>query len=127
QGSLTAGLSLNGLGALGLYRAGFGYDKILHFFIPFLFTIVIAYFCRQWYKLTFKKSIILPMILIFLAGLLFELLECASDNLLNTKMMGYYGKSIVEDTVLDLIAGFFGIIGGALILIFFRKRTLENT
>ncbi|MDP1629035.1 MAG: DUF2238 domain-containing protein [bacterium] len=124
QGSIVAGLSLNGLGALGLYRADFGYDKILHFFVPLLFTIVIANFCRQWYKLTFKKSIILSMIIIFLAGLFWEFFEFFCDNLFNTKMLGYCGEFIVEDTVLDLIAGFFGIIGGVLIL--FRKRILPN-
>jgi hypothetical protein len=62
QAVLVAGLTLNSLGALGLfqlYKIGFEYDKFLHFIAPFLSVMVFGRFGIDWYGWSFKKSIIL--------------------------------------------------------------------
>jgi hypothetical protein len=112
-------LALSGIGGLGLYRlseAGFAYDKFIHFLVPFIFTIVAYYFGSQWYGWSFKKSIILGAILVFMGGIIWESFEFLADTFLKTQMRGYYGESIARDTAFDLIFDMFGIIGGMIVV-----------
>ncbi|HUT96246.1 MAG TPA: hypothetical protein VMW82_01615 [Candidatus Paceibacterota bacterium] len=116
--SLIIGLGLSGLGGLGLFRlseAGFEYDKLIHFLVPFIFTIVICYFGSQWYGWSFKKSVILGASLVFIGGIIWEIFEFLADTLLGTQMRGYYGEFIVKDTTLDMIFNMLGIISGVLV------------
>lgn len=113
QISMVAGLSFNALGALGLfqlYKFGFQYDKLLHFLNSFIFTIVLVKSYEQWRKFSFKKSIILSIIIIFLVGAIWETFEFVGDTLFKTQMLGQYGEFVTEDTIWDLAMNSFGII-----------------
>lgn len=51
QSYIALALILNGLGSLGffqLYRYGIQYDKIVHFFVPMLFTVASGSFICEW-------------------------------------------------------------------------------
>ena len=123
---MVAGLSFNALGALGLfqlYKFGFQYDKLLHFLNPFVFTIVLAKSYERWRKFSFKKSIILSIIIIFLAGAIWETFEFVGDALFETKMLRLYGEFVTEDTIWDLAMNFFGIITAVAGLIFCRNNS----
>ena len=113
QISMVAGLSLSTLGGLGLfklYKFGFQYDKFLHFLNSFIFTIIIAKLYEQWRRFSFKKSIILSIIIIFFVGAIWEIYELVADTLFKTQMLGQYGEFITKDTIWDLAMNFFGII-----------------
>ena len=122
--SLIIGLGLSGLGGLGLFRlsgAGFEYDKLIHFFIPFIYTVVICCFGSQWYGWSFKKSVVLGATLIFMGGIVWEIFEFLADTLFGTQMRGYYGQYIAKDTTLDMIFNAFGIISGIFVSAKFNK------
>jgi len=124
QNVLVVGLALNSLGALGLfqlYKIGFEYDKLIHFIVPFLSVMAFSRFGINWYGWSFKKSIILSVVLVILGGFLWELFEFFGDRLFKTEMSGYYGKFIVKDTVWDLAMNLFGVIGGILSFVFIKK------
>ncbi len=128
QTSLIIILSLNGLGALGLfqlYKIGFEYDKFLHFIVPFISVVAISYFLYHFYELPFKKSIILAAILVIASGFVWEFFEFFGDNLFKTQMWGYSGKFIIKDTVWDLAMNFFGVIAGTLGLMIFKSSLTE--
>ena len=118
-------LSLNALGALGLfqlYKLGFQYDRFIHFLNSFIFTIIFAKAYGQWFKASFEKSVILAMAIIFLVGAGWEIYEFVGDGLFKTEMAGIYGKFVTEDTFWDLIMNLLGIIVAAISLIVFRKK-----
>ena len=97
--SLIIVLALGGLGGLGLFRLydiGFAYDKFIHFLIPFIFTIVICRFGSQWYRWSFKKSVILGATLVFMGGIAWEIFEFVADTTIGTQMRGYYGEFIAK-------------------------------
>lgn len=125
QASAFITLSLSALGGLGLfqlYKYGFQYDKLVHFVDSFIFTIVIINLFHQWHKMSFKKSIILSIIIVFLAGIAWELYEFLADVLFGTQTLGFYGQYIVEDTIWDIIINCLGIIAAVVGLSIFRKR-----
>ncbi len=125
QNVLVVSLLLNGLGGLGLfqlYKIGFEYDKLLHLIVPFLSVMALSRFGFDWYKWSFKKSIIISAILVVFGGFLWELFEFFGDRFFKTEMLGYYGKFIAEDTVWDLIINLFGVASGALSSVFIKKR-----
>ncbi len=118
-------LSLNALGALGLfqlYKLGFQYDRFIHFLNSFIFTIIFAKAYGQWFKASFEKSVILAMAIIFLVGVGWEIYEFVGDILFKTEMAGIYGKFVTEDTFWDLIINSLGIIVASISLIVFRKK-----
>jgi len=120
QLSLIIILTLSGLGGLGLfkiYKTGFEYDKLLHFFVPFISMIVISRFGLQWYEWSFKKSVVLAVILVLIGGIVWELFEFAMDYFFKTQMLGQYGESIIKDTVWDCISNILGIISGTVVSI----------
>ena len=109
-------LSLSALGGLGfyqLYKYGFQYDKLVHFIASAIFTIVIVELYWPWHKVSFKKSVILSIIIIFVAGIAWELYEFSVDVLFKTEMLGIYGQYITEDTIWDIIMNCFGVIAAA--------------
>ncbi len=120
QNVLVISLLLSAAGALGLfqlYKVGFEYDKILHFIIPSLFIIVITYFNYHWYGISFRKSLIIALILVTISGFLWELFELFGDKNFGTQMLGYYGEFVSEDTFWDLIMNTLGSIVGVIIAI----------
>lgn len=124
QTVIALSLSFNGLGGLGffqLYKVGIPYDKILHFFTPFILILALVPFINFWYKTSFKSALISAFILIILAGFFWEFLEFTSDVILKTKSFGVYGDNIVEDTILDIFFNFIGLFAGIVILINQKK------
>ncbi|MDO8443282.1 MAG: DUF2238 domain-containing protein [bacterium] len=121
-------LSLSALGGLGLfqlYKFGFQYDKLVHFVASAIFTIAAMKLCQQWYKMSFKKSIILSIIIIFLAGIAWELYEFLADVLFGTQMFGVYGQYIIKDTTWDIIMNCLGIVAAVAGLSIFKNRNTE--
>ncbi|MDP3015232.1 MAG: hypothetical protein Q8N28_02360 [bacterium] len=125
QNVLIITLLLNGLGELGfyqLYKIGFEYDKLLHFIVPFISVMALSSFGFNWYGWSFRKSIILSVVLVIIGGFLWEFFEFFGDRFFKTEMFGYYGKFIIKDTVWDLIMNFFGIVGGIIASNFIKNK-----
>lgn len=113
QASIVIALVLSGLGGLGLfkfYEFGFQYDKLIHFLNTGLFMMAMVSLLNRWYKIGFKKSIVLSIVLIYSASIGWELYEYWSDIVWGTQMMGHYGQFIGEDTTGDVIMNCLGII-----------------
>jgi len=96
-------LIISGAGDLGLYelyRYGFEYDKLVHFIVPLIATLVLS---REF---GMKKTI-----LIMLAGAVaWELYEYLADALIKTHLFGIYRHQIFRDTMMDLIMNGSGVI-----------------
>ncbi len=128
QNILVISLLLNAAGALGLfqlYKVGFEYDKFLHFIIPVISVIAIAYFSYNWYGHTLRKSLILAAMLVFLGSFLWELYEFFGDWTFKTQMLGQYGKFVAKDTLWDLIMNFLGTICAVIVLLY-KKAAWTN-
>lgn len=122
QAILVIALILNGLGTLGLYKIILQYDLFVHFSNSLIFMIAAAELCHRWLGMNLKKSIILSLIIVFFSGIYLEMFEFSGDVFLKTQMRGYYGQSVAQDTIRDVIMNCFGIIAAALGLIISKKR-----
>ncbi|MBI4709177.1 MAG: hypothetical protein HY764_03180 [Candidatus Portnoybacteria bacterium] len=103
---------LNALGQVylfQLYKYGFPYDKIIHFVLPFLFVIVLAFFLEAWYGLPIKKAIKKSVIYIFIGCLLWEVYEFGVDAIFKTTEAGIYGQQKLKDTSFDILLDIAGI------------------
>ncbi len=108
-------LLMNGAGGLGLFKLyliGFEYDKVVHFVVSLVLFLSISEFIHRWRNVNLKKSIIISALLVFGAGISWEILEFLSDLLLKSKSFGIYGSQIEADTIKDVIANALGILAG---------------
>lgn len=128
QGMLAISLTLNGLGELGLYKMyeviGFPYDKLAHFLVSMILTFGAYYLLRVWGKISLYKSILASLFLVLVLGLVWEMLEALSDFTLHTKIWGYYGNHLWEDTFGDIISDILGSLVGAMILYLKHKNII---
>lgn len=119
QAAIAGGLIANGLGELGLYQlylVGFEYDKLAHLAIPMLCLIALGEIFIVWKKLSFWQMAWRAALIIFAAGVGWELWEILSDILFHTQEWGVYGQHISKDTIGDLSWSCVGIIFGLIFL-----------
>lgn len=115
-------LILSSFGTLGLfqlYKVGFQYDKLVHFIVPFLFTIEAIKIFNS--KNGFIAKLIIAGLTIMMAGVAWELLEFLSDMIFKTKTWGIYGMNKWSDTKIDIVFNTFGILS-ALTYSWFKKN-----
>lgn len=123
QATIAASLLMNGAGGLGLYQLyqyGFEYDKLMHFLVPLLLTVNGSAFVSAWYRIKIEKALFLSAILVIVGSLLWEVFEFLSDWYIGTQTLGFYGKEVTKDTIVDVIVNTIGVILGAAIVL--RKK-----
>lgn len=86
---------------------------------------MLAYFIREWYALSAKKSLVISAFLVFAGGIMWELWEFSGDWLFGTQMFGIYGGLVLKDTIVDNIMNILGIYTGAMFVIFRSKIMLK--
>lgn len=97
-----------------------GYDTLTHFFIPMLFVILAA---MLYESLRIKKGVVGAIEVILVSSLtvvifsiLWELFEKQSDIWWGTKMFFDPTQPIILDTTDDLVADFYGVFIGSLLI-----------
>ncbi|MBI5401710.1 DUF2238 domain-containing protein [Candidatus Wolfebacteria bacterium] len=128
QNTLAATLILNGIGSLGgfkLYLIGFEYDKLVHFLVSFILFFGLVDFISDWKEISYKKAIIISIIIIFSIGVAWEILEFLFDFFFKTQTLGVYGKDTIKDTAFDLIYNTLGLLS-ATFLKFFRREKSDS-
>lgn len=125
QAALAAMFILNGLGELGLYQlylVGFEYDKMAHMATSLLAAVMLGEILIVWKKISFRQTIWRVALIIFAAGIGWELWEILSDILFHTQEWGVYGKFTNTDTVGDLTWGGIGLFFGLVFLKVTQKQ-----
>ena len=115
---------LNAVGAIGAYRLyahGLEYDKLVHIFSPFFFTLALFRLRSDFYNTPFKKSLVVTAIIVIASGFLWEGWEAFSDIIFGTESWGVYTEHVARDTALDTIMNVTGV-ALAYLYIFLRKR-----
>lgn len=114
---IMASLLIGGLGELGLYqlyRVGLEYDKLAHFTISMLLTIVYADALMEWKRPTFRTLLWWVVPALLAAGIVWEGLEAASDKMFGTELWGIYGSAVAMDTLWDIYFDSFGVLAGVI-------------
>ena len=127
QAAGTFILLLNGAGALGLYqlyKIGFQYDKLLHFLTPLIMVLTAAQFFAVYFNWSLKKLIMITVGLTAVIGLGWEIFELFFDYFFKTKTLGFYGKYVIWDSAMDILANLGGILTAVLIF-FLKKRIIK--
>lgn len=125
---VSIALILNGIGTLGafqLYTVGFQYDKFNHFVIPFLMTIQTFRFFNIWKGYSIKRSLTLAGLIVFVGGILWEVLEFSSDLIFHTRTWGVYGLDAWTDTIGDVSFNTLGIIFAIFVMTFFNRKKAQ--
>ena len=129
QITVAISLILNAGGALGLfemYKSGIQYDKILHFIIPFLFTVNSTSFFSIYYDKPFKKALLISIILVVIGNFSWKLYEFLSDTIFKTQSLTNDSSNEILDIAWDLILGFLGIFIACLYLVYDEKAKRKN-
>ncbi len=121
---------IDGIGnAFGMYERqflGIYFDKYVHFLIPFVLSVGLAYYHTEKNSDLEHKFLwlIYSFLIMCIASCLFEIYESLSDQFFGTNMVNSY-----SDTLYDIILDFFGIISGSLIVLFivFSDRHKYNS
>lgn len=100
--------SAGGLGLYKLYLWGIPYDKALHYVLPGVFVVSIAYFLHKWYGNPLKKSVFRALVIVIAFSFIWEAMELVMDFLFKTKTAGNYGTDYWKDTTQDIIADVIG-------------------
>jgi hypothetical protein len=100
------------LGLFRLYRAGFQYDKLLHFGISFISAYRLPNLLNRRFDISFTRAFLVIFAGILLVGVGWELYEFSLDAVLGTHLYGVYGENISTDTWLDLASDLIGIFIG---------------
>lgn len=114
----------NALGDLGLYKLyqyGFEFDKVLHFFTPFLGAITLAYGINELWKIRPSRAAFLSFLTIIAFGVAWEFFEYLADSVLKTHISGVYGLNVSVDTKFDFLFDIFGSLAGAISSVYFWK------
>ena len=125
QAVIAFSLLLNGLGGLGLfqlYKVGFEFDKLVHFVVPFLFTVESVRFLINYFEFSFKEAFIGAVIVLVFGSFAGEAIEFIFDVIFKSATFGLSGTRITEDTKMDLIMDFAGIFSGTLVLLYMNKK-----
>ena len=117
-------------GAHGLYDYyifdSIGYDKLLHFYGPFvLFVVVFNYLDFKKTKLTLKNIIIFAALITLGINAIQEVLEFTGNSLLGKgEGVFFYGSGDLggDDTPKDLIANFLGVTLSGIVMYFGKRK-----
>ncbi|MBI4779041.1 hypothetical protein HY797_01140 [Candidatus Falkowbacteria bacterium] len=112
-------LAFNALGELyfyQLYKYGIQYDKLIHFIDSFLFVAVLTSFYEKWHNFKMGRALKTAIIIVVLAGLLWEIFEFSSDFFFKTKEFGVYGQFKTIDTIFDILSDFLGVTVGSIFI-----------
>lgn len=115
QAALGVSLLFSGLGSLGLwglYKEGIPYDKFVHFFISVVLTATGIHLIHAWRNWSFKKTVIVVLVISCLVGVAWEFTEYFFDKYVH---LGYFGKLFDADGMHDLLFDFLGTFLGGLI------------
>lgn len=121
-------LIINFAGELGLFQLhnyGFEYDKLAHFTVCMLFAFTLGESLKEWERFRTMKLIGLVLVIVFGAGILWEILEAVSDFLFKTEEWGVYGEHLVWDTLKDISFNTLGAIAG--IFVFMLPKGPKET
>lgn len=113
QVGLALGFALSGLGSLGLWglhEVGIPYDAIVHAAFSGLIMACGAPMLSAWYGLSRTKAILVVGVLVACSGVAWELVELASDRLLQ---FGYFGELFDRNSIFDLVANIAGASVGS--------------
>jgi len=121
-----------------------GYDKVLHFFNPILFSILIFYLVNKIKGISFSKKLFLTFSITVSFLALFELIEFFLDKMYDLNLQGVYIWEVSEtaaakvrlimdrndDTMIDLALGVLGTVLfsiGKTIEIYYKKLNKKKT
>lgn len=130
QAVIAFGLLLNGVGGLGLfqlYKVGIEFDKIVHLIVPFLFTVESVRLFMSYFEFSFKKALLLIVLIVIFSSFIGEFIEFFFDAIFKSKTFGLGGTRVTEDTIMDLVMDFTGIILGVISLIYMNKKKALTT
>lgn len=111
------------LGLFQLYKFGFEYDKFSHFIVSMLFAFILGESLKEWENFSSRKVVGLVLLIVFGAGLFWELFEASSDYLFKTQEWGVYGRHVTLDTLKDIIFNTLGAIAGIVIFMIPKGST----
>lgn len=114
--------SLGGLGMYKLYLIGIPYDKMLHFALPAVITVLVANFIMQWYHRSRHLALSFTVWAVVIGGVVWEGSEVLMDKLFNTQTAGVYGTDFERDTTLDVFADIAGVIVGSVLFMYAGVR-----
>lgn len=112
----------NALGGLGLYKLhnyGFEFDKVLHFFTPFLGVVIISFVLSGRWGIRRTRAIPIALVIIIGLGIAWEIYEVLVDFLFKTHISGAYGLNVSRDTKFDLLFDILGSASGAIASVYF--------
>lgn len=117
QTALATGMALNGIGSLGawgLYKYGFDYDKLVHFVFPAL----MVYFGARLLRIRSGKPVItmalLTAVIVMASGVAWEYIEYFFASYFH---FGFFGTLFDPDSIRDLLANMAGVIAALIYLI----------
>lgn len=113
------GNALGGLGLYKLYSYGFEFDKVLHFFTPFLGVVIISFVLSGRWGIHQARAIPIALVIIILLGITWEIYEVLVDFLFKTHISGVYGLNVSRDTKFDLLFDVLGSASGAIASVYF--------
>ncbi len=109
------------LGLYQLYKYGFEYDKFAHFLVCMMLAFIFAEVLKEWTALPLFKIVLLVLTASFLSGILWEVIEAASDLFFGTHEWGVYGMNIAEDTSKDMIFNMLGGLSGIFVSLISKR------
>ncbi len=99
------------LGSLGLYKiytTHFGYDKALHFFIPFISVGILYAIARIRFTRRYTVAVGIAFGIVVACAFGWEIVEYLCDRIFNSHLQGFYRADIYADTIRDLLFGLAG-------------------
>jgi glycopeptide antibiotics resistance protein len=107
---VTIALVINGAGGLGLYRAGFEYDKMAHYATSLILVFAFLILFHHFWDRSTKRALINSALLVLSLGLFWEVLEHVTNLVFDVDVFVLGGGgSIWVDTILDVVANTLGI------------------
>lgn len=100
------------LGLYELYKVGFEFDKVLHFFTPLMSVFLVSQIVQGRFAVSISKAGYIAFGLTILCMSMWELYEYVADIFLQTHLYGNYGSDVYNDTKFDLLFGLLGSVAG---------------
>ena len=118
QFALALAIIGNALGDLGLYqlyKAGFEFDKLLHFSVSALGVFLIPIIVRERFGIPVARTLPFAFLVIVASGFGWEAYEYLVDHAWGTHIFGVNGLDVNTDTTFDLAWDGIGALVGSFI------------